>query len=163
MTSTTLSEKELRHLRRAIELAEEALEAGDQPFGSVLVDADGQVLFEDRNRANSVDVTRHPEFEIARWAAANLTPEQRAGCVVYTSGEHCAMCSSAHARAGLGPIVFVISGKQLERWLAEWGVPPAPVATLSINDVAPEVQVTGPVPELVDEVKELIRRRHQER
>ena len=43
------------HLRRSIELATEALEAGDEPFGSVLVAGDGQVLHEDRNRANSVD------------------------------------------------------------------------------------------------------------
>ena len=29
------------HLRRCVELAAEALDRGDDPFGSVLVDADG--------------------------------------------------------------------------------------------------------------------------
>ncbi|BBI59960.1 hypothetical protein HSBAA_12660 [Vreelandella sulfidaeris] len=33
--------QELTYLNRAIELAEEALEAGDEPFGSVLVSAEG--------------------------------------------------------------------------------------------------------------------------
>ena len=38
------------HLRRCVELAREALEDGDEPFGSDLVDAGGTVRFEDRNR-----------------------------------------------------------------------------------------------------------------
>ena len=32
-----LDDVELKHLRRCVELATEALEAGDEPFGSVLV------------------------------------------------------------------------------------------------------------------------------
>jgi len=65
---------ELPHLRRCVELAAEALADGDEPFGSVLVAADGTVLAEDRNRVAGGDQTRHPEFELARWAAANLIP-----------------------------------------------------------------------------------------
>ena len=61
------------HLLRCVALAEEALKAGDAPFGSVLVDENGNVLKEDRNRVNSVDRTYHPEIELARWAAKNLT------------------------------------------------------------------------------------------
>lgn len=48
------------HLRRSIELASEALEAGDEPFGSVLVDGAGQVLCEDRNRATTIIVSMPP-------------------------------------------------------------------------------------------------------
>ena len=66
-----MKNSEMQYLHRCVELAAEALEAGDDPFGSVLVAADGEVLFEDRNRVGSGDRTRHPEFEIARWAAAN--------------------------------------------------------------------------------------------
>ena len=61
-----LTDDDLRHLRRCIALAEAALEAGDEPFGSVLVNADGRVLAEDHNRVASGDRTRHPEFELAR-------------------------------------------------------------------------------------------------
>ena len=68
-----LDDAELKHLRRCVELAAEALEAGDEPFGSVLVSGDGAVLAEDRNRVAEGDQTRHPEFELARWAAANMT------------------------------------------------------------------------------------------
>ncbi len=91
------SETDLAHLRRCVELAREALADGDEPFGSLLVDAHGEVRFEDRNRVKDGDQTRHPEFEIARWSATHLTPEERAAATVYTSGEHCPMCAAAHA------------------------------------------------------------------
>jgi len=78
---------DLPYLRRCVELAAEAVDAGDFPFGSVLVGAGGQVLAEDRNREVSTgDATRHPEFELARWAAAQLTAGERAAATVYTSG-----------------------------------------------------------------------------
>jgi len=69
----TPTDADLRHLQRCVELATEALEAGDEPFGSVLVAADGSVLAEDHNRVAGGDRTRHPEFGLARWAAANMT------------------------------------------------------------------------------------------
>jgi tRNA(Arg) A34 adenosine deaminase TadA len=127
--SFTPTAAELRHLRRCVELATEALEAGDEPFGSVLVAADGAVLAEDHNRVASGDRTRHPEFELARWAAANMTPEERAAATVFTSGEHCPMCAAAHGWVGLGRIVYVSSSEQLATWLAELGVPLLPCAT----------------------------------
>ncbi|MDX2592467.1 nucleoside deaminase [Streptomyces sp. WI03-4A] len=147
-------------LRRCVELAREALDAGDEPFGSVLVTADGAVRAEDRNRVAAGDRTRHPEFELARWAAAHLTPGERAGATVYTSGEHCPMCAAAHAWVGLGRIVYIASSGQLVAWLSELGVPEAPVRPLPVHEVAPGTAVEGPVPELVEEVRELHRRFH---
>jgi tRNA(Arg) A34 adenosine deaminase TadA len=155
----SISETDLAHLRRCVELAREALDDGDEPFGSVLVGRDGEVLFEDRNRVKGGDETRHPEFEIARWSAAHLTASARAEATVYTSGEHCPMCSAAHGWMRLGRIVYGVSSLQLGEWLAEWGVPPAPVATLPISVVVPGAQIEGPVPELAEEMKELHRRR----
>ncbi|WP_405726652.1 nucleoside deaminase [Streptomyces sp. NBC_00028] len=151
---------ELAFLRRCVELAAEALEAGDEPFGSVLVGGDGTVLAEDHNRVASGDRTRHPEFELARWSTAHMTPEERAAATVYTSGEHCPMCAAAHAWVGLGRIVYVVSTEQLVGWLTELGVPSAPVRPLPVREVAPDVVVDGPVPELAEEVHALHRRFH---
>ncbi|MDP9430960.1 MAG: nucleoside deaminase [Actinomycetota bacterium] len=148
------------HLRRCVELARAALDAGDEPFGSVLVDAEGQVRFEDSNHVAGGDRTQHPEFAIARWAAAHLSPEERAAATVYTSGEHCPMCAAAHAWVGLGRIVYASSSAQLASWLAELGVPPAPVQPLPVRAVAPGVPVEGPVAGLDEEVHELHRRLH---
>lgn len=149
---------DLAHLRRCVELAAEAVDAGDEAFGSVLVGPDGAVLAEDRNRTAGGDRTRHPEFGLARWAAAHLTPEQRAASTVYTSGEHCPMCAAAHAWVGLGRIVIATSAEQTHAWFAELGLPPAPVAALPIRAVAPGIPVDGPVPELAEEVRALHRR-----
>jgi tRNA(Arg) A34 adenosine deaminase TadA len=142
-----------------VELAAQAVEAGDFPFGSVLVAADGRVLAEERNREVSMDdPTRHPEFELARWAATNMTAAERAAATVFTSGEHCPMCSAAHAWVGLGRIVYVSSSEQLTAWLAELEVPPSPVRTLAIGEVTRGVVVQGPVPGLDEQVRELHRR-----
>lgn len=143
------------YLHRCIELAEEALEAGDAPFGSILVGSDGSVLREARNRAVTGDPTQHPEFELARWAAQNLTEEVRAAATVYTTGEHCPMCSAAHGWAGLGPIVYIHSTDQLTRWMAEFGAGKGPVEQLSIQQIAPGVQVEGPIDDLCDRMRAL--------
>lgn len=153
---TPPSDDDLGHLVRCVELATEALEAGDQPFGSLLVDAEGVVRREERNRVHSAgDRTRHPEFELARWAAENLAPDQRAGSTVYTSGEHCPMCAAAHAWVGLGPIVYAASAAQFAKWLDDRQVQSPPVAALPVRAVAPELETRGPAPELEASLRRL--------
>ncbi|HLS48949.1 MAG TPA: nucleoside deaminase [Actinomycetaceae bacterium] len=157
----SLSAADLDHLRRAVDLAHRAVALGDEPFGSVLVSAEGTRLFEDHNRVSGGDHTRHPEFAAARWAAEHLTPQERAAATVYTSGEHCPMCAAAHGWVGLGPVVYATSSAQLTEWLDSWGLPRGPVAALPITDIVPGLNVTGPVPEFVEELQELhYRSRH---
>ena len=153
----TINEQDLRYLRRCVALAEESLAEGDQPFGSVLVSAQGAVLAEDHNQIHT-NATFHSELALAQWAAEHLSEAERAQATVYTSGEHCPMCAAAHAWAGLGRVVYICSGKQFAQWCNEWGLPPAPVKPLAINEVAPEITVVGPVPELMNQVKALHKR-----
>lgn len=149
-------EAELRHLRRCVALAAEAVDAGDEPFGSVLVGGDGTVLAEDRNRETSLaDPTRHPEFALARWAAAHMTADERRAATVFTSGEHCPMCAAAHGWVGLGRIVYIVSSVQLGDWLGELGVPASPVRPFPVSEVVPGIEVRGPVPALADDVRAL--------
>jgi tRNA(Arg) A34 adenosine deaminase TadA len=157
----SVSQTDLTFLRRCVELAREGLDDGDEPFGSLLVDRTGTVRFEDRNRVKDGDETRHPEFEIARWSASHLTADERAAATVYTSGEHCPMCSAAHAWMGLGRIVYAVSSSQLTEWRANWGAPDSPVAVLPVQAVAPGVPVDGPAPELEQEMRALHRTRFE--
>ncbi|QZY30086.1 nucleoside deaminase [Nocardioides coralli] len=150
-----LDDTDLAHLRRCVALAREALDDGDEPFGSVLVDAAGEVRFEDRNRVKGGDHTRHPELAIARWSAAHLAPAERAAATVYTSGEHCPMCAAAHGWVGLGRVVYAVSAARLSAWREEWGLPPGAVRPLPIGEVAPGVPVDGPAAELEAEMREL--------
>lgn len=155
-----IDERDLQYLTRAVELAEAGLAAGDDPFGSVLVSADGALLFEDHNHVAGGDGTQHPEFNIARWSATHLSAQDRAAATVYTSGEHCPMCAAAHAWVGLGRIVYASSSAQLVGWLHELGVPDPPVRPLPISDIAPGLIVEGPVPELAERVRRLHQQKH---
>ncbi len=164
MNRPDLHEPGRAHLRRCFELAEQALASGDEPFGSVLVAADGTRLAEDHNRVVVTgDRTRHPELALARWAAANMAPEERARATVYTSGEHCPMCSAAHGWVGLVPIVYIHSAEQLAAWLDEMGVPAPPVRPIAIQEIVPGISVQGPVPDLAVKVRDLHRRFHRAR
>ena len=157
-----ISEQDRVHLKRCVALAAEALAAGDEPFGSVLVSAQGEVLFEDRNRVAGGDHTQHPEFAIARWAAQNLSLGDRARATVYTSGEHCPMCAAAHGWVGLGRIVYASSTGQLGSWLSELGVPPSRVRSLPIGEVITDTPVAGPDEELSAQVHQLHIQFHKE-
>ncbi|MBY6053800.1 nucleoside deaminase [Cytobacillus firmus] len=150
-----LNETDLKHLRRCIELARIALDKGDEPFGSVLVSASGEVLAEDYNHVASGDHTQHPEFALARWAAENMSAEERSKATVYTSGEHCPMCAAAHGWVGLGRIVFASSSVQLGQWLEEMGVAASRVRSLRIHEVIRDTTIDGPVPELAEQVRQL--------
>lgn len=155
-----ITEQDRVFLVRAVDLAEAAVDAGDEAFGSVLVSADGRILFEDHNHVAGGDHTRHPEFEIARWAANHMSAEERAVATVYTSGEHCPMCAAAHGWVGLGRIVYASSSRQLVAWLAEMDLPPSRVKTLAIEDVINDTVVDGPEPMLADRIRSLHRRSH---
>ncbi|KAJ1323996.1 deaminase [Microdochium nivale] len=156
-----ITEEDRVFLRQCVVLASEALEAGDDPFGSVLVDGRGRVRYADRNRVHTKsDVTWHPEFTIVVWAQTHLSADERRAATVYTSGEHCQMCSTAHGYAGLGRIVFASSSGQYVRWLGELGVTDRPVRSIPIAEVVPGIQFDGPDEETAAEVHKLVIARH---
>lgn len=156
-----VNDLDVRHLRRCVELACTALEAGHGPFGAVLVGPDGHTLYEDHNRVTDRDQTLHAELGVIRWAVANMAPVQRIRTTLYTSCEHCPMCAATHAWAGLGRIVYASSNAQLIRWLTELGAPASPVAMLPVHAVAPRIVVDGPAPELEQEIKALYEIRYR--
>lgn len=151
----TVTDTDREFLTLAVDLAERALRTGDEPFGSLLVSPDGEVLFEDHNHVVGGDHTRHPELAIAHWAVAHLDAATRRRCVVYTSGEHCPMCAAAHGWVGLGRIVYASSSAQLAQWRAELGQPASPVAALPIQAVVPGAEVDGPQDDLAARVRAL--------
>ncbi|UOR06619.1 nucleoside deaminase [Hymenobacter aerilatus] len=151
-----LTETDLQHLHHCLALATEALQAGDEPFGSILVSAEGEVLAQARNRVNELTGLAHPEIELAHWAAVHLAPTERATTTMYTSGEHCPMCAAAHGWVGLGKIVYLSSAQQLSEWLAEINAPAAPIEFMPVQQLIKSVSVAGPADgELLQAVKDL--------
>ena len=98
------------HLRAAITLSAQARDAGNMPYGALLVGADGRVLHEARNTQISArDCTGHAETNLIREASARLDPASLAGSTVYASGEPCAMCAGALYWGGVRRLVYALS------------------------------------------------------
>ncbi|MDQ0476456.1 nucleoside deaminase [Chryseobacterium sp. MDT2-18] len=151
-----LKDNDEKYLRRCLELASEAVTAGDEAFGSVLVNKNGEIIAEARNRVNEKTVLAHPEIELAYWAAEHLSDEERAKTTLYTTGEHCPMCSAAHGWVGLGPLVYLSSAKQLGEWQKQYNFPAAPVNFLPAEDIIKNTEVRGPaIGQLLEEIKML--------
>ena len=151
-----LNPTDKKFLEKCVELAREAYEAGDSPFGSVLVDKNHKVLATARNRVNEKTAMAHPEIELAQWALDNLNEEERREATMYTSGEHCPMCAGAHGWSQVGRLVFLSSAKQLGAWQKEANMPEAPINFIPSREIIKNVEIDGPFEgELLEEIKKL--------
>ena len=101
------------HMRRAIDLAREAADRGDEPFGSVLVRADAVVMTASNRVVTEDDLRRHPELHLAHRAYRQLTAAERGETVMYTSTEPCPMCAGGLRRAGFARVVYSVGGDEI--------------------------------------------------
>jgi tRNA(Arg) A34 adenosine deaminase TadA len=146
-----MDQTDVAHLRRCVDLARTARQAGNEPFGSLLVGADGSVLVELMNTTGNGDVTGHPELAVAAWASVNLTADERSVATLYTSCESCVMCAGSQYWSGIGRLVFAISGEQLNATLPI-GVPRLDLSSREVFDRGNvDIHVEGPCDELTDE------------
>ncbi|TQD39165.1 nucleoside deaminase [Haloflavibacter putidus] len=151
-----LNSTDKKFLEKCVGLAREAYQAGDSPFGSVLVDKNNMVLATARNRVNEKTAMAHPEIELAQWALDNLNKEERRNATMYTSGEHCPMCAGAHAWSQVGRLVFLSSAQQLKTWQEEANMPEAPINFIPSREIIKNVAIDGPYDgELLEEIKKL--------
>ncbi|MBU2935156.1 MULTISPECIES: nucleoside deaminase [Pacificibacter] len=99
-------DEEFMHL--AIGVAAKSREAGDHPFGAILVGPDGAVLIEQGNAfsAHGSDMTAHAERVLATRASQTYSAKFLNSCTMFTSAEPCAMCAGAAYWAGIGRIVY---------------------------------------------------------
>ncbi|WP_455448783.1 nucleoside deaminase [Natrinema thermotolerans] len=139
------------YVRRAIDLAESAVENGNTPFGSLLVVDDEVVRTAENTTLTDDDVSAHPEFKLARWVARELEPAERAACTMYTSTEPCPMCASAIVYAGLDRVVYSVPVDSLAG-IRDDGVIEIPCAEV-LERADADTSVDGPV--LEDEGLEL--------
>ena len=93
-------------MRRALDLAAEAAEAGEVPVGAVVTRGE-EVIAEARNTMrSSLDPTAHAEMVAIRAAAERLGQPRLDGCTVWVSLEPCAMCAAAMALARVEGLRF---------------------------------------------------------
>jgi tRNA(adenine34) deaminase len=93
-------------MRRALELAQRAADAGEVPVGAVLVQGD-EVVGEGWNRPISLcDPTAHAEIMALRAAAARIGNYRLVNSTLYVTLEPCPMCAGAMVHARVARVVY---------------------------------------------------------
>jgi tRNA(adenine34) deaminase len=94
-------------MSRAIELAQNAGEAGEVPVGAVIVDVDGNLIAEGENRKErDKDPTAHAEIIAIRTAGQARQNWHLNQCTLYVTLEPCPMCAGAIVLARLRLLVY---------------------------------------------------------
>ena len=144
-----MDNRDIQHLRTAIEVAQRAREHGNHPFGALLVDENNEVLLQAENTVvTSRDCTGHAETNLIRLASQNFSTEKLATCILYTSTEPYAMCAGAIHWGNVRRIVYALSEVALYEIIG-----PSPEhLSLPCREVLGRsqrsVEVVGPAPEL---------------
>lgn len=94
------------YMRMALELAQEAAEAGEVPVGCVIV-RQGQVIGRGRNRREEKQVTySHAEMEAITQANGALSSWRLEDCTLYVTLEPCPMCAGAILNARIPRVYY---------------------------------------------------------
>lgn len=95
-----------KYLSQAVNLARQAKEAGNFPFGAVIVKGDQVISTGQCLELTEHDVTKHAELIAVSKACSSLGTLDLSDCTLYASGEPCNMCASAAFQADIGRVVI---------------------------------------------------------
>jgi tRNA(adenine34) deaminase len=126
-------------MQRCIALSVQSGEAGEYPYGVVIV-RDREPVTEGINRvAQERDVTRHAEVVAISAAQKALDTVSLDDCTIYVSAEPCAYCCYAIRESRIGRVVYALSSPHMG------GVSKWPVLTdRDISDTMPDVFADPP-------------------
>ena len=88
-------------IEAAFRMKDEAVRAGDQPFGAVVVKDRRIIGFGPSRVIARKDWTAHAEREAIRAAQALLGNSDLSGCLLYSTSRPCSNCEAAAAAAGI--------------------------------------------------------------
>ncbi len=105
MTENTSSERDIRFMRRALELAEEAAALGEVPVGAVVVMGD-EIIAEAYNRRElDKNALAHAEVLAIDKACKMLGGWRLHKCELYVTLEPCPMCAGAIVNARIKRVI----------------------------------------------------------
>jgi tRNA(adenine34) deaminase len=93
-------------MRRALELARAAADAGEVPVGAVLVRGDEMVAEGHNRTVTDADPTAHAEVVVLRAASAEQGDWRLLETTLYVTLEPCSMCAGAIVLARVPTVVF---------------------------------------------------------
>ena len=93
-------------MQRALDLAQEAAQAGEVPVGAVIVRNGVEIAACANTMRASKDPTAHAEMEAIRAAARALGNERLDDCDLWVTLEPCPMCAGAIAHARIARVYY---------------------------------------------------------
>ena len=107
------------YLRKTFDLAFRAFQDGSRPFAALIV-FDGHVICETLDeRKCKMDPTAHPEIEAIRKFCRQFGMDQLNKAALFTNVEPCPMCAGAIFYSGLGRLIYSVSRKNFDSWVAQ--------------------------------------------
>lgn len=95
------------HMRRALDLAREAMAEGEVPVGCIVVSADGTIVGRGYNRREKEkNALAHAELEAISQACATLSDWRLTGCSLYVTLEPCPMCAGGIINARISKVFY---------------------------------------------------------
>jgi tRNA(Arg) A34 adenosine deaminase TadA len=109
-----MNDYDLKLLRLTFDVARQAREHGNHPFGALLADTDGNVLLTAENTVvTDIDITGHAETNLVREAFHLYESDFLASCTLFASTEPCPMCAGAIFWSNIRRVVFGLSQEGL--------------------------------------------------
>lgn len=140
------------YMRRCLELAEIAAQAGDTAVGALIVRG-GEVVGEGVERTRAArDPSAHAEVEAIRKACHRLDTLDLRGCSLYTTVEPCVLCGYAIRRTGISHVFYGVPAGQAGACTSAYAI----LADHDLEGWPPVPEVTGGV--LADECLAVLRR-----
>jgi tRNA(adenine34) deaminase len=106
------------YIRKCIDLAEQSVESGEAPFGSLIV-RDNEIIATATNATEANhDVNSHAEI-IAMRLAEEKFGKNLSGCEIYSNCEPCPMCAFMIRELGFSKVVYGVKSPNMggqSRW-----------------------------------------------
>lgn len=145
-----------KFIRRCMELAQESLDTGDNPFGALVVQ-ENEIIAEARNSAALHDMTDHAEINAMRKAKKALGTTDLSGCTLYSNCEPCPMCSFMIREQKIKEVVFalrtphmggysrwdILQDRGLERYKHAFSTPPKVIIGVCEKEAAEQFEKMG--------------------
>jgi tRNA(adenine34) deaminase len=157
-TPPNTHDRDVRMLRRCIELSRQATYLGENPFACVICE-DDRIIAEAATRAvRDADITRHAEILALSEAQKSLATTNLAKCTLYSNVEPCAMCAFCIRETKISRVVYCIPSPVMGG-ASKWNI----LGDTDISEVLPEVfhkppEVVGEL--LEDEAEQVWREWH---
>ncbi|MGO4544040.1 nucleoside deaminase [Paenibacillus sp. 2TAB23] len=147
----TRNRSHIEYLLESIAVSKLAREAGNTPFGAILVDAAGEIVLSQGNvERTESNCTGHAERTLMEQASKRYSREELWHFTLYTSAEPCAMCAGAIYWGNVGTVVYGISEKRLAELTGDDDQNPTldlPCRIVFAQGRKP-IQVIGPIQEV---------------